>query len=43
MKKRYLFIILILLSITSIFIGVSSISINDILTFNIDKIQITII
>ena len=40
MKKRYLFIILIILSIASVFIGVSSISINDILTFNIDKIHI---
>ena len=43
MKKRYLFIILIILSIASIFIGVTSISINDILTFNIDKIEILLI
>ena len=43
MKKRYLFIILIILSIASVFIGVSSISINDILTFNIDKIHILLV
>ena len=38
MKKRYLFIVLIILSILSIFIGVTNISIKDILNFNIDKI-----
>ena len=43
MKKRYLFIILIILSIASVFIGVSSISINDILTFNIDKMHILLV
>ena len=43
MKKRYLFIILLLISITSIFICVSSITINDILTFNIDKIHVLLI
>ena len=43
MKKRYLFIILIILSIASVLIGVSSISINDILTFNIDKMHILLV
>lgn len=43
MKKRYLIIILIILSIASIFIGVSNISINDILNFNKDKIEILLI
>ena len=43
MKKRYLFIILIILSIISLFVGVSNISVNDILSFNIDKIQILLI
>lgn len=43
MKKRYLFIILIILSIISIFIGVSNISIKDILNLNIDKIEIVLI
>ena len=43
MKKRYLFIILIILSILSIFIGVSNISIKDILNLNIDKIEIVLI
>ncbi len=43
MKKRYLFIILIILSIISLFVGVTNISVNDILSFNIDKIQILLI
>ena len=43
MKKRYLFIILIMLSIISLFVGVTNISVNDILSFNIDKIQILLI
>lgn len=43
MKKRYLIIILIILSIVSIFIGVSNISIKDILNLNIDKIEIVMI
>ena len=43
MKKIYLFIILIILSIISLFVGVTNISVNDILSFNIDKIQILLI
>ena len=43
MKKRYLFIILIILSIISLFVGVTNISVNDILSINIDKIQILLI
>lgn len=43
MKKRYLFIILIILSIISLFVGITNISVNDILSFNIDKIQILLI
>ena len=43
MKKRYLFIRLIILSIISLFVGVTNISVNDILSFNIDKIQILLI
>ena len=43
MKKRYLVIILIILSIASIFIGVSNINLNDILTFNTDKIHVLVI
>ena len=43
MKKRYLFIILIIVSIISLFVGVTNISVNDILSFNIDKIQILLI
>lgn len=43
MKKGYLFIILIILSIISLFVGVTNISVNDILSFNIDKIQILLI
>lgn len=43
MKKRYLIIILIILSIASIFIGVSNVSISDILNFNKDKIEILLI
>lgn len=40
MKKRYLFIMLIVLSIISIFIGVREVSIQDILSFNNEKMQI---
>lgn len=40
MKKRYLFLILIILSITSIFIGVKDLSPLDILYLRADKIQI---
>lgn len=43
MKKRYLFLILILLSIASIFIGVSNISIKDIFELNIDKLEVIFI
>ena len=43
MKKRYLFLILIVLSIASIFIGVSNISIKDIFELNRDKIEIIFI
>lgn len=43
MKKRYLFLILILLSIISIFIGVSNISIKDIFELNIDKLEVIFI
>lgn len=43
MKKRYLFIVLIILSIISLFVGVTNISVNDILSFNIDKMQILLI
>ena len=43
MKKRYLFLMLILLSIISIFIGVSNISIRDIFELNIDKIEVIFI
>ncbi len=43
MKKRYLFLILILLSISSIFIGVSNISIKDIFELNIDKLEVIFI
>lgn len=40
MKKRYLFLVLIILSITSIFIGVKDLSPLDILYLRDDKIQI---
>ncbi len=40
MKKGYLVLVLILLSIVSIFIGVKEISLSDILYLNYDKIQI---
>ena len=43
MKKRYLFLMLILLSILSIFIGVSDISIKDIFELNIDKLEMIFI
>lgn len=43
MKKRYLVLALIILSISSIFIGVKTISLLDILYFNEEKIQILLL
>ena len=43
MKKRYLFIALIVLSILSLFVGVSSISPKDLLDIHSDKTQIFLI
>lgn len=43
MKKRYLFLLLLILSVISIFIGVSNVSIKDILNFDIDKIHIILV
>lgn len=43
MKKRYLFIILIILSIASIFIGVKDVSLSDILHWDQEKMQIVFI
>ncbi|NWK72142.1 ABC transporter permease [Bacillus paramycoides] len=43
MKKRYLFIILIVLSIASIFIGVKDISLMDIVHWDQDKMQVVFI
>lgn len=43
MKKRYLFLTLIILSLISIFIGVKEISPLDILRFNEEKVQIVLI
>ncbi|MGE7853580.1 ABC transporter permease [Bacillus paramycoides] len=43
MKKRYLFIMLIVLSIASIFIGVKDISLMDILHWDQDKMQVVFI
>ncbi|PEX90063.1 ABC transporter permease [Bacillus cereus] len=40
MKKRYLFIALIVLSVASIFIGVKDVSLNDVLHWDQDKMQI---
>lgn len=40
MKKRYLFIALITLSVASVFIGVKEVSFNDILHWDQDKMQI---
>lgn len=40
MKKRYLLLVLIVLSIISIFIGVREMSIQDVLNFNNEKMQI---
>lgn len=40
MKKRYLLLVLIVLSIISIFIGVRQVSIQDVLNFNNEKMQI---
>lgn len=43
MKKRYLLLALIILSLASIFIGVKDISFVDILNFNQEKIQIVLL
>lgn len=43
MKKRYLFIMLIVLSIVSIFIGVKEVNLADILHWNQEKMQIVFI
>lgn len=43
MKRRYLAIILIILSLISLFIGVNDISIVDILTFKEEKVQVFLI
>ncbi|WP_461615073.1 ABC transporter permease [Clostridium sp. Marseille-QA1073] len=43
MKKRYLLLALIILSVASIFIGVKDISFVDILNFNQEKIQIVLL
>lgn len=40
MKKRYLFIILILLSIVSLFIGVTDIKVKDLLALDLAKIEV---
>lgn len=43
MKKKYLLIILIILSFISLFVGTSNISLNDLLCGDVDKIQIVLI
>lgn len=43
MKKRYLMVVLIGLSMLSLFVGVSSLSINDIVALNPDKIKLLMI
>lgn len=43
MKKRYLGLILIVLSITSLFVGVSALSIGDVIAFKPDKIRLLMI
>lgn len=43
MKKRYLFLILIILSLISIFIGVKDINLQDILNFNVTEMQIVLL
>lgn len=43
MKKRYLILILILLSIVSLFIGVKNVSLRDILTFEDEGMQIMLL
>lgn len=43
MKKRYLILLLLSLSIASLFIGVSSLSIGDLLMFNEEKIRLLMI
>lgn len=40
MRKRYMFIILIILSIVSLFIGAHSITLNDLISGNTDKISV---
>lgn len=40
MKKRYMFIILLILSVASLFIGAHSITINDLISGNTDKISV---
>ena len=42
-KKRYLVAILVILAVISLFVGVSSLTINDILTLKEDKIQLLMI
>ncbi len=43
MKKRYLLVILIILSVISLFIGVTNININDIVNFDNQKIEVLLI
>jgi iron complex transport system permease protein len=43
MKKRYLLLALIILSISSVFIGVRNISLLDIINFNSEKVQVVIL
>lgn len=43
MKKRYLLVSLIVLSFISLFVGASNVTIQDLLSGNIDKIQIVLI
>lgn len=43
MNKKYLLIILIILSLISLFVGTSNISLSDLLSGDIDKIQIVLI
>ena len=43
MKERYLLLLLVILSIASLFIGVSSLSIKDVLAFNEEKINLLMI
>lgn len=43
MKKRYLILILILLSIVSLFVGVKEVSLQDILSFNNEGLQVMLL